>query len=315
MSTKQLQILCAILFLSLLHACSDKFELPEQPLSAYTKVYMPQSVNGPKIYSFKMADTVQSVIYSASYGGLDYPTADIQVNFAVNNQLVDSFNKANGTTYQVLPDKSYEYTATGVIRQGTLSTGPLAVQIKTGGAGAPEVLKDYLLPVVISSTSAELNSKISVAFFKITIQPVLYDRTGWKIAGFSSEEAEGEGPNNGKAIFVLDNNPSSFWHSQWKGASPGPPHYLIVDMGATKTIHGVALTPRQSDNSGKPAELAVETSADNITWQQVGTFTMENTTAEQMRALKTYTDARYFKLIINKSYNGSYTHLAELKAF
>lgn len=315
MSFKQFHIFCFIVLAAAFTACNDKFELPEQPLSAYTKVYMPQSVNGPKVYSFKISDTAQTMIYSANFGGQDYPAADIQVTFAVNNQLVDSFNKANGTTYAVLPEKSYEYTTSAVIPKGALSTGPLSVKVKTSGDGAIEVLKDYLLPVTISSTSAELNTAMSVAFFKVSVQPEVYDRTGWTIAGFSSEEADGEGPNNGRAVFVLDNNPSTFWHTQWKGASPGPPHYLIVDMGAAKTVHGLALTPRQSDNSGKPQELTVEASTDNQTWQAVGSFTMENTTAEQMRTLSTYTDARYIKLTITKSYNASYTHLAEFKAF
>lgn len=315
MSTKQLNIFCLLFILAILGACKDKYDLPNQPLALYNKVYMPQAVNGFKECALSITDTVQTLVYSANYGGVSYPGTDIQVSFTVNNELVDSINRAGNTNYAIMPDKSYELVTTAVIKQGTLGTGALALKVKTSGADAPQILKDYLLPVTISSSTAELNKTLSVTFFKITVQPVMYDRTGWKIAGFSSEEASGEGPDNGKAVFVLDNKPATFWHSQWLGASPGPPHYLIIDMGEAKTIHGIALTPRQSNNNGKPSALALETSMDNVTWQQAGTFTMENSKAEQLKVMSTYNQARYFKLIINESYNASYTHLAELKAF
>ncbi|RFS26313.1 DUF1735 domain-containing protein [Chitinophaga silvatica] len=315
MSINQLYIICLLFTCTILNACKDKYELPDQPLSAYNKVYIPQGVNGIKAYTLKIADTAQTILYSANYGGVEYPGADIQVNFAVNNQLVDSINNINNTSYAVMPDESYEFVTSAVIKQGTLGTGALALKIKTSGENAPQMLKDYLLPIVISSSSGEINKALSVTFFKITIQPEMYDRTNWTIAGFSSEEASGEGPKNGKAIFVLDNDPSSFWHTQWLGASPGPPHYLIIDMGETKTIHGLALTPRQSDNSGKPEELALETSMDNVTWQQAGEFTMTNSKDEQLKVMNSYNQARYFKVIIKKSYSATYTHLAELKAF
>jgi hypothetical protein len=311
------------LFLSglLMASCKDEVSLPVQPLENYVKVYMPQAVDVPRAYSLKISDTAQEIIYSASCGGQDYPTSDIKVNFAVSNELVDSFNKANGTNYAVMPDKSYDLsTLSAVIAKGTLSTGPLKIFVKTNGPGAIPFLKDYLLPVSIRDATEKINTKLTTTFFKVRAQPQLsdypaYNRTGWKIIAFSSQEANGEGPDNGRAEFVLDNQPATYWHTQWQGTSPGPPHFLVVDMGETKTLHGLSFLDRQSDNAGKPKEVVVQISNDNTTWITAANFTLANTKDLQPQFLPAFQDARYFKVIINESYNGSYTHLAELNAF
>lgn len=311
---------CCIFFLTLF-ACTDKFELPDQPLSAYDKVYMPLAVNNPQVYTLKISDTAQEMVYAASYGGQDYPAADIQVTFSPDISLVDSFNKANNTAYTPMPEKSYSLSATtAIIHKGGLGTGPLIIAVKTSGAGAIDVLKDYLLPVSINSASQKINESLRTTFYKVRAQPNLadypaFDRTPWKVLSFSSEEANGEGAGNGRVINAFDNNPATYWHSQWQGASPGPPHFFVIDMGAIKEMHGLSFLDRQSDNAGKPQDVTVETSTDNITWTAAGSFTLANITDPQSQFLSSFRDARYFKLTVQSSYNASYTNLAELNAF
>jgi hypothetical protein len=321
MYSNRFAVFTCYIFLLALFACTDKYELPEQPLSAYSKVYMPLAVNNPKVYTLKISDTAQEMIYSASYGGQDYPTQDIQVTFTPNTALVDSFNNANHTAYTPMPEKSYTLSATtGIISKGKLGTGPLIIAVKTSGAGAIPILKDYLLPISISSASEKVNENLRTTFYKVRAQPNLadypvYDRTNWKVLAFSSEEANGEGAGNGKVINALDNNPATYWHSQWQGASPGPPHFFVIDMGAVKTLHGLSFLDRQSDNSGKPQEVVVQTSMDNVTWVTAGAFTLANTKDLQPQFLTAFIDARYLKVTVQSSYGASYTHLAELNAF
>ena len=312
----------SICFLSLvLFSCSEHYELPDQPLSAYTKVYMPQAANNPQTYTLKISDTLQEIIYSASFGGQDYPGQDIQVNFSVDNALVDSFNIANNTAYPAMPEKSFGLgSAAATIPKGELSTGPLKLYVKTSGAGAIDILKDYLLPVTISTSSGQINDHLRTTFYKVRAQPNLadypvMDRSAWTVTDFSSQEANGEGPSNGRAIFALDNNPSTYWHTQWQGGTPGPPHFLTIDMGAVTTLHGLSFLDRQSDNDGKPQDVLVQTSMDNITWTDAAAFTLANTKDLQPQFLAAFREARYFKVIIQSSYNASYTHLAELNAF
>jgi hypothetical protein len=305
--------------------CKDKLDLPDQPIENYTSIYMPQAVNGSTVTAtFKITDSLQALTYGANYGGYGYPSADIPVSFSVNKLLVDSFNLANKTSYPILPDGTYTLSATSsIIPQGKLSTIPLSISFKTKGTGAMDALKTYLLPVGVSvnKDQVRVNQALRTTFYVVKAQPDFndypdFDRSAWAIIDFSSQEANGEGPNNGKAIFVLDDNINSFWHTQWQGASPGPPHYLTIDMGNVKTLHGLSFVDRQNDGGGKPNEVNVQVSLDNITWANAGTFNLLNNKDLQKQFLPLgFKDARYFKMIINSSYNASYAHLAELKAF
>jgi hypothetical protein len=307
--------------LGMLLACEKETDLPDQPVESYTKIYMPQAVVNPSSYVLKITDSLQFMTYSASYGGQDYPGNDVEVTFMVNNSLIDSFNQVNGTHYAILPGKSYTLSHTSaVIPAGQLSTGPLSISVKTSGADAMDILTDYLLPVSIGKAGEKVNDNLRTAFFKVRTQPELndyppYDRSAFSVIDFSSQEANGEGPENGRALFILDDNTSTFWHTQWQGASPGPPHYVTIDMGAVKTVHGLYFLARQGNESGKPKDIQVMVSTDNTAWTNAGEFTLANTKDLQWQFTRSFIDARYVKVIVQNSYNASYTHLAELKIF
>src|SRR5690606_23754513 len=59
-------------------------------------------------------------------------------------------------------------------------------------------------------------------------EELLYEmvRSKWTISWFSSEEAEGEGAHNGRAVHAIGNNLETFWHTQWQGTQPGRPHFV-----------------------------------------------------------------------------------------
>jgi hypothetical protein len=307
---------------ALLLGCKDNVELPYQPVDSYSRVYMPQAVNNPVMATLRISDTLQTLTYGADFGGQNYPTTDIPVSFKVDSALVDSFNMANKTNYSLLPGSCYTLSAySAVIPKGQLSTEPLSLNIKTNGANAMPALKAFVLPITIYNTTIKINPTLRTTFFVVTAQPDFndyqnYDRTLWQIIGFSSQEAVGEGPNNGRAIFAIDGDVNTYWHSQWDGASPGPPHYLTIDMGEVKTIHGLSFVGRQSDGAGKPNDVAVQVSMDNITWVDAGEFNLLNSQSLQKQFLPNgFQTARYFKVIINSAYGGSYTQIAELNAF
>jgi len=302
-------------------SCSDKVDLPPQNETDYIQLYMPQAVDGPISKNLVVSDEPQKAIYGAYYGGINYPTNDLKVQFSIDASVIDSFNTVSGGNYELLPEESYILSNTETtIKGGTLGTEPQQVSFITKGEHAMEVFKNYILPISLSSPDLKVNPTLKTTFFLIRVEPNLadymdYSKTNWKIIDFSSEEANGEGPNNGKAIFAIDGNPESFWHSQWQGASPGPPHYLVIDMGEEKELHGIITKARLGGNDGKPQDVAIETSLDGSTWEPAGQITLQNNDQEQKSFLSGFKQARYFKFIIHSSYNASYTHLAELGAF
>lgn len=315
-------IVIAIACCTSLYSCKDKLELPDQPVDSYTRVYMPSAADGTVVKVLKITDDVQSAVYGAAYGGLGYPNNDIPVTFTVNPAEVDNFNAANKTAYAILPEGSYTLSGlNATILQGSLSTAPLTLSFKTKGDGAMRVLKTYVLPVSIANTSVKVNEALRTTYYVVTAQPDFnnypnYNRAEWTILNFSSQEATGEGANNGRAIFALDGSTDTYWHTQYRGAAPLPPHYLTIDMGTTKTLHGLSFVGRQSTGAGKPNEVNVRISLDNVTWTDAGTFNLQNVqTIQKVFLPEGFQNARYFKVTVNSSFSNTYTQIAELNAF
>lgn len=298
--------------------CKDEINLPDQPLSNYISVYMPQAANGPVTYNFSTSDTLPVIIYGACYGGREYPEEDIKVTFNTGGQaLVDSFNTANNSSYVLLPAKSYKFEGEpqGVINRGELATASLRLRIVTSGEDAPDLSKTYVLPISITGSSTKVNEKLRTHFCIINIIPEFFNRSGWTITDLSSQESNGEGPDNGKAKFALDGNINTFWHTQWQGAQPGPPHYLTIDMGLTKRVSGAAFVARQGVNSGRPQDIQIFLSEDNSNWQLAYTGSLANDGALQKVFFEEVMQGRYAKLQINTSFSSNMSHLAEFYLF
>lgn len=306
---------------SFMFACNDEVSLPPQDPMDYRMLYMPQAANGAVNKVFSISDEVQEVIYGAYFGGVGELEQDITVNFFVNTAVIDSFNTANATDYQPLPEYAYRLGATeAIIKQGEFGTNAQKIGFITKGDQAMDPFVNYILPVSIRSEQVKINEALRTTFFIVSTQPNLADyppfnKTNWEILGISSEEANGEGPNNGRAIFAIDDNVESFWHSQWQGASPGPPHYLVIDMGEEKELHGIITKARLGGNAGKPNLVAIETSTDNLSWNEAGTISLADNSNEQKNFLTSFPNARYLKFIIQSSHNATYSHIAEIGAF
>ncbi|MEO5915037.1 MAG: beta-galactosidase [Luteolibacter sp.] len=61
-----------------------------------------------------------------------------------------------------------------------------------------------------------------------------------------SEELTGD---DGTAANVIDNQPTTFWHSEWKANKPAHPHQIVLDLGGEHTITGFRYLPRPGAGS------------------------------------------------------------------
>ncbi len=109
-------------------------------------------------------------------------------------------------------------------------------------------------------------------------------RAGWHASADSA--ATSDNPHN-----AIDADPGSLWHSQWDGASPPPPHSLIVDIGHGAQVRGFRYLPRQDAvSNGTIAKFRFYTSANGVDWGQPvaeGDFsTMGTMNAEKTVLLK-----------------------------
>jgi len=60
-----------------------------------------------------------------------------------------------------------------------------------------------------------------------------------------SEETSGD---SGFGANAVDNDPDTFWHTQWLNKSPGLPHEIIIELLPPSTIEGFTYLPRQDES-------------------------------------------------------------------
>lgn len=127
-----------------------------------------------------------------------------------------------------------------------------------------------------------------------------YNRSNWKINSFSSQEPDGEGPPNGMAISMIDGDINTFWHSQWDAQEAEPPHWVVVDLGASIPFSGFSFVQRQDNSGVRVKNLYVDVSNDNTTWTLAGgsPFLMDNSAASQTRMFASSVTARYVRVRI-----------------
>jgi beta-galactosidase len=75
------------------------------------------------------------------------------------------------------------------------------------------------------------------------------DRDPWQVIYADSEEIVAE-PSS--AANIIDNQPVTFWHTQYKGGEMGGhPHQVVIDLGAVKEFRSLRYLPRNGPNPGK----------------------------------------------------------------
>jgi beta-galactosidase len=63
---------------------------------------------------------------------------------------------------------------------------------------------------------------------------------------------------NGSAKLVLDNQPTTWWHTQWSDAkNPAFPHQIVLDLGAARELSGFRYQPRQGNGAGRIGDYRV----------------------------------------------------------
>lgn len=265
----------------------------------------------------------------ANFGGISYPGTDIKVKFKIAPELIEKYNETNQTSYPIMLPESYNVENLDVvIKKGELQSSPVNIKIDSK---AFDGVGKYLLPIHIENVSPEIkiNENLRTAYLLVNgyydSNPFpAYDRGGWSIAGFSTDEDEKNAtyPNNGRAISIIDNANSSFWCSQWRAAKPGPPHWIAMDMGEPKELHGVTIRgrhdskdPNIAKSNGNPRIFHVDVSNDNVNWERAGNYAVDN-----ILQYSVYFDhkktARYFRITVTATQADFYgTHIAEVYAF
>lgn len=99
-------------------------------------------------------------------------------------------------------------------------------------------------------------------------------RKGWKLKYVNSQDEV-----NYPARYAFDDNPGTFWHTEWgKPGLPPPPHEIQIDLGKPRLINGFQYLPRQDGFVvGNIGSYRFYVSVDGKKWgKAVATGTFEN---------------------------------------
>lgn len=126
------------------------------------------------------------------------------------------------------------------------------------------------------------------------------NKSGWKIVSYSSQQGGNE------ATKAIDNNTSTFWHSQYSPSTPTHPHEIVIDMAKLYEVTHVLYTARNDGNeNGMVKEYEIYLSTDKTNWTLAAKGSFTKTTAQQSAKLNTPTVGRYLKFIAKSEINGN----------
>ncbi|KGE15668.1 M60 family metallopeptidase [Sphingobacterium deserti] len=137
-----------------------------------------------------------------------------------------------------------------------------------------------------------------------------YNKMLWKVTASSNDAGDGGGPGA-----LIDNNPSTYWHTPWRGTIPPWPHHFTLEFPQSIDIAAVKLYNRHNTAADAPKDFKIQTSIDGETFTDVsGVFEMVsgNGASAEFR-LPSNVNSRYLRvLLLNGKAGRGYTNLAEI---
>lgn len=148
-----------------------------------------------------------------------------------------SYNRKEGETIQLANQKA--------IAHGKFQNGDDAQLVDFGQT----IEARYVCIEALSSHSNDKHATIAEIHL-IDDKDNWLDRDSWQVIYADSEEIIAE-PTS--ASNVMDNQPVTFWHTQYtgKGANSPHPHQIVIDLGKVQKFRTLRYLPRNGANPGK----------------------------------------------------------------
>ena len=194
-----------------------------------------------------------------------------------------------------------------------------STDLKTVNFATSKVGRYYKL---IAVTGFKQNTWAAVAEIKaITdVLEIQYPR----VYDFDSQETAAV---DSRAVNAVDGDTETYWHSEWNGVTDQLPHWIVVDLGETKTITGLNYLSRQvhyidptkgnvTDNgreNGRISEYEIYVSDDPNNWGNAIASGIWESTDDMRTANFPATSGRYYKLVALSEVNGQkFTNAVEI---
>ncbi len=124
--------------------------------------------------------------------------------------------------------------------------------------------------------------------------PGYVSKAAWRVVSCSSQQGGNEAVEN-----IIDENPATFWHTQYQPVKPACPHEVVIDMGQTYNISHLIYQGRADMGNGRVSRYEAYLSTQPDNWgSPVATGRLQNSAEEQQVALAEPTQGRYLRFVI-----------------
>ena len=224
-----------------------------------------------------------------------------------------------GHPYQ-LPESDATYlqlnaSTTGV---GGNSCGPTPL-VRDRVTASPTHFGFIIRPIEVSTSATDENEKIAAQAQVTPSTPAPTFPTGlektkgipMKVIFASSEEVD-----LGEATHLIDNDPSTIWHSAYSITVAKYPHWVDFDLMKEILVTGISYLPRSDEyKTGDIKDFSVSVSNDGQHWEEVykGTFPLKDGSPQKAIFVKPV-KARYLRFTaLSEQYGQDYVSGAELQ--
>ncbi|MGQ1784882.1 discoidin domain-containing protein [Saccharicrinis sp. GN24d3] len=245
---------------------------------------------GSGILTFKIDENFQNIIYPDNLVAEVGSEGTISLQWEDNSDNEEGFiieRARNGVFQQVA---SVSANTVSYIEPDVLEEGSYQYRVKAFHSNDESYYSNY---VVIKAISEGTVSKKT-----------------WTLVSVDSEDYV----NPQLATYAFDDNPGTFWFTQWSGGQPPYPHEIVIDMNETHSFIGFSYMPRQDGKTnGSIKDYEFYISNDNATWTKAGSGTWEGSSDLKEVYFSGSKNARYIKLVGLSGVNGTnFASCAEL---
>ncbi|XCF07824.1 discoidin domain-containing protein [Tamlana crocina] len=169
----------------------------------------------------------------------------------------------------------------------------------------------YVKMVSLAANNSAPFANIAELYLKGTYPPQL-NQASWQLIMADSEDTEGTG---NPAVNAFDNNPNTFWFTDWANEQPTHPHEIQINLGEQATIEAFKYLPRQDGKTnGNITEYEFYASKTLSDWGSpisVGSFLGNE--ALQITYFNEAVECQYIKIVALSDVNNSpFTNIAEI---
>jgi len=155
----------------------------------------------------------------------------------------------------------------------------------------------------------DLTSDVADAEFDKIVPLLDLDKSTWKVTHADSIE-----PGEGEVRHAIDNDPATFWHTNWSSTQEKHPHEIRIDLGQAVRLLGFSQLPRQDSANGRIGTYEFYVSGDGQQWgSAVSKGRFPNSGRLQTVKFEKPVTGRYIRLVTLNEWSGQYyTTIAEL---